>query len=231
MPPNLSAYNYYTGDYTRATDLGNEVVNPLKQKDLSLNLTTADRFSGVFGLKYNILPELNVEANYQGNYTEVFGQYFSPTSDYGAEGVFGDKVFDREDPGYYQPLDIYRDYTVDILVNYEQEFAEKHDVKFTIGNSIFRTFADGFGVSAEGLPNIDRIEDVRLGDASMVTPRFINVDNRFSDSRLLSYFSRFRYSYDDKYYLTAVVRRDASSNFGPGNSIGYFPSLHLLAGL
>ena len=227
MPPNLSAYNYYTGDYTRATDLGNEVVNPLKQKDLSLNLTTADRFSGVFGLKYNILPELNVEANYQGNYTEVFGQYFSPTSDYGAEGVFGDKVFDREDPGYYQPLDIYRDYTVDILVNYEQEFAEKHGVKFTIGNSIFRTFADGFGVSAEGLPNIDRIEDVRLGDATIVTPRFINVDNRFSDSRLLSYFSRFRYSYDDKYYLTAVVRRDASSNFGPGNSIGYFPSASL----
>ena len=223
MPPTLTPYDD-NGDFTRATDLGNEVVNPLKQKDLSLNLTTADRFSGVFGLKYDILPELNVEANYQANYTEVFGQYFSPTSDYGAEGVFGDKVFDREAPGYYQPLDIYRDYTVDILVNYEQEFAGKHDVKFTLGNSIFRTFADGFGVSAEGLPNIDRIEDVRLGDASIVTPRFINVDNRFSDSRLLSYFSRVRYSYDDKYYLTAVVRRDASSNFGPGNSIGSFPT-------
>ena len=226
MPPALSPYDD-NGDFTRATDLGNEVVNPLKQKDLSLNLTTADRFSGVLGLKYDILPELNVEANYQGNYTEVFGQYFSPTSDYGAEGVFGDKVFDREDPGYYQPLDIYRDYTVDMLINFEQEFANKHDVKITLGNSIFRTFADGFGVSAEGLPNIEKIEDVKLGYAERVTPRFINVSNRYSDSRLLSYFSRLRYSFDDKYFLTAVLRRDASSNFGPGNSVGYFPSASL----
>ena len=74
MPPTLTPYDD-NGDFTRATDLGNEVVNPLKQKDLSLNLTTADRFSSVFGLKYDILPELNVEANYQANYTEVFGQY------------------------------------------------------------------------------------------------------------------------------------------------------------
>ena len=226
MPPILPPYDE-NGNYTRALDLGNEVVNPLKQRDLALNLTTADRFSGVFGFKYEILPQINVETNYQWNYTEVFGQYFSPTADYGAEGVFGDKVFDREDPGYYEPLDIYRDYTVDMLLTFEEEFANKHDIKLTLGNSIFRTFADGFGVSAEGLPNIDKIEDVKLGYAERVTPRFINVSNRFSDSRLLSYFSRLRYSYDDKYFLTAVLRRDASSNFGPGNSVGYFPSASL----
>ena len=223
MPPTLSPYDE-NRNYTRALDLGNEVVNPLKQRDLALNLTTADRLSGVFGFKYDILPQINFETNYQWNYTEVFGQYFSPTADYGAEGVFGDKVFDREVPGYYEPLDIYRDYTVDMLLNFEEKFGNKHDIKVTLGNSIFRTFADGYGVSAEGLSNIEKIEDVNLGSAERVTPRFINVSNRYSDSRLLSYFARLRYSFDDKYFLTAVLRRDASSNFGPGNSVGYFPS-------
>ena len=57
-----------------------------------------------------------------------------------------------------------------MLVTFEEEFANKHDIKLTLGNSIFRTFADGFGVSAEGLPNIDKIEDVKLGYAERVHP-------------------------------------------------------------
>ena len=44
------------------------------------------------------------------------------------------------------------------------------------------------------------------------------------DSRLLSYFARVQYDYDGKYLLSAVIRRDGSSNFGPQNKFGYFPS-------
>ncbi|MBT4679331.1 MAG: SusC/RagA family TonB-linked outer membrane protein, partial [Flavobacterium sp.] len=47
---------------------------------------------------------------------------------------------------------------------------------------------------------------------------------RFFDSRLLSYFSRVQYSYDGKYLLSAVIRRDGSSNFGPENKFGFFPT-------
>lgn len=42
---------------------------------------------------------------------------------------------------------------------------------------------------------------------------------------LLSYFGRLSYDYKEKYLLTAVVRRDASSNFKKGNRWGTFPSL------
>lgn len=42
--------------------------------------------------------------------------------------------------------------------------------------------------------------------------------------RMYSYLGRVNYSYNDKYLLTASVRRDASSRFGPNNRAGVFPA-------
>lgn len=45
-----------------------------------------------------------------------------------------------------------------------------------------------------------------------------------SESTLSSYFGRVNYSYDDRYLLSATIRRDGSSRFAPTNQFGYFPS-------
>ena len=42
---------------------------------------------------------------------------------------------------------------------------------------------------------------------------------------LLSWFGRANFSYEDKYLLTATIRRDGSSRFGPNNKYGTFPSV------
>lgn len=47
------------------------------------------------------------------------------------------------------------------------------------------------------------------------------------ENTLLSYFSRLNYTFNDKYLLTATVRRDGSSRFGPDNKYGVFPSAAL----
>ncbi len=44
-------------------------------------------------------------------------------------------------------------------------------------------------------------------------------------SELQSYFGRVNYSINDKYLLTATVRVDGSSKFGPNNKYGAFPSV------
>jgi hypothetical protein len=33
-----------------------------------------------------------------------------------------------------------------------------------------------------------------------------------------------QYDYKGKYLLSAMLRRDSSTKFGPGNKVGYFPS-------
>ena len=60
---------------------------------------------------------------------------------------------------------------------------------------------------AGGLPNADKVAN-----------GFNNVDHTVS-----SEFARLNYSYDDRYLLTALIRRDGSSRFGPDNKYGYFP--------
>ncbi|WP_210466697.1 SusC/RagA family TonB-linked outer membrane protein [Rufibacter roseolus] len=44
---------------------------------------------------------------------------------------------------------------------------------------------------------------------------------------LASFLGRVNYSFDDRYLLTATLRRDGSSRFSPVNRYGYFPSLAL----
>jgi TonB-dependent starch-binding outer membrane protein SusC len=48
-----------------------------------------------------------------------------------------------------------------------------------------------------------------------------------TDHRINSLFTRLQYNYDDKYLLTALMRRDGSSRFGSNNKFGYFPSISL----
>ncbi|HEX9513980.1 MAG TPA: TonB-dependent receptor [Puia sp.] len=58
-----------------------------------------------------------------------------------------------------------------------------------------------------------------------------NSDPAFSydkpEHTLLSFFGRANYSYNDRYLLTATIRRDGSSRFGPSNKYGVFPSAAL----
>jgi TonB-linked SusC/RagA family outer membrane protein len=48
-----------------------------------------------------------------------------------------------------------------------------------------------------------------------------------TDSRLLSYFSKVDYSYQDRYLASATFRLDGSSRFGANNRFGQFPSFSL----
>lgn len=52
-----------------------------------------------------------------------------------------------------------------------------------------------------------------------------NAGSDRSQSELQSFFARVNYNINDKYLLTATVRRDGSSKFGEENKYGTFPSL------
>ncbi|REG96115.1 SusC/RagA family TonB-linked outer membrane protein [Flavobacterium aquicola] len=61
-------------------------------------------------------------------------------------------------------------------------------------------------------------------DLSMGDPTTARVTNGSGTNSLSSYFSRLFYSYNDKYLLTATIRRDGSSKFAEDNRWGWFPS-------
>ena len=61
-------------------------------------------------------------------------------------------------------------------------------------------------------------------DGSQVANSEPAFPNNIPEHTLISYFGRLNYSYKDRYLLTATMRRDGSSRFGPDNKWGYFPS-------
>ena len=84
--------------------------------------------------------------------------------------------------------------------------------------------------------NLDRLDRATLNSNGGFTSAVIQTLNAAAavtgnttstQSVLLSAFSRLQYGYQDKYLLTASLRRDGSSRFGINNQYGIFPSASL----
>jgi TonB-dependent starch-binding outer membrane protein SusC len=63
-----------------------------------------------------------------------------------------------------------------------------------------------------------------LGPDGIPTAQLYQTTLTVDESKLGSYFARANYAFKDRYLLTATIRTDGSSKFGPGNQWGTFPS-------
>lgn len=208
------------GNYTLSDGLGNEVINPVAQVANTFNKSEVFRISGKVGARYEFLNDFSAESSLQFNYSEVDGIGFSPEVFYGSG-----KVFNVDRNVVSENFDIYKDYTWDTFLNYDKDFGDSHNLKATLGMSVFRTQGDLGGFTGFEIPG-NSFSNASIENASDVVDNYQNGGDKF-DSRLLSYFGRLQYNYQNKYLLSAIVRRDGSSAFGPKNRFGYFPSASL----
>lgn len=115
-------------------------------------------------------------------------------------------------------------WVADVSLFYEKEIKSirsKMDVLVTHSYQDFITNAfnyPAFSYRAIADPNKPALRDTLEGSI----PTFPTDRPQY---RLESYFARLNYTLNDKYLLTASVRRDASSKFSPENRVGYFPSV------
>ncbi len=101
------------------------------------------------------------------------------------------------------------------------------------------TFNKSFAKHNFTVTAVNHIRKGQWNDASVAAPGFIYeqlpvIGQSDYDSRVVlggtssstdnSYLGRLIYDYDSKYLVTASIRRDGSSNFGPKNKWGTFPS-------
>ena len=207
------------GNYTLAEGLGNEVINPLAQMENTNNKTRVRKLSGSFSANYKFLEHFKIESRIQANYAEVFGFSYTPVAFYGSGKVFNISP-DRDILS--ESANIFRDYTFDSFINYNNTFKDAHKLDVTLGTSIFQTTGRFTGFTGINIPGTDP-SVVSMEDAEIVTDNFQNGGNTF-DARLLSYFARVQYDYKGKYLFSGVMRRDGSTKFGPANKFGYFPS-------
>jgi TonB-linked SusC/RagA family outer membrane protein len=95
---------------------------------------------------------------------------------------------------------------------------EKHSFDFLAGYTVQKFRSTATNVSGSNFPD-DRVQTI---NAALVK------DNSTFDIQewsLLSYLARLNYNFEQKYFLSASIRRDGSSRFGTNNKWGNFPAI------
>lgn len=96
-----------------------------------------------------------------------------------------------------------------------------HDLTATAGMEATSNRYSSFSASGAGLTSISN----GYYNLGLNTSQSIGSD--YSNWSLLSYMGRIAYNYNDKYLLTATIRRDGSSKFQGNNKWSNFPSFSL----
>ncbi len=104
---------------------------------------------------------------------------------------------------------------------YNKEFGD-HSIKVLGGFTMQKISNESTDMSAEGFPN-DVLEFNNMAFGS--DPLLNTVGSGYSQRTFVSFLGRINYSYQGKYLLTVVGRRDGSSVFEAGNKYAFFPSV------
>ncbi len=93
----------------------------------------------------------------------------------------------------------------------------KHSLNVVLGHEAWKSHYDYQYTTATNL-NLN----IQSTSAGTIDPA--NSGGGKGTSAIDSYFGRANYTFDNKYSLSASIRRDASSSFGPNKQFGYFPA-------
>lgn len=107
------------------------------------------------------------------------------------------------------------------ILTYNETFAEKHNLNVMLGQEMSHNHWETQASTATGFLS-NSATDPSAGDITQSTGTGSQVN-----SSIYSFFGRLFYSFDDRYLLTATLRRDGSSKFAEDNRWGWFPSAAL----
>lgn len=181
-------------------------VSLLEQRD---NTSKVDRFIGNVQLdyKFHFLPDLHALVNLGMDKATGSGNDNRPNTM--AIAAFKDGIYSYYKQGKTNTL-------ADVSLFYSKELPDAKS-KFDIlaGHSYQDFYTDVYNYASYS----------QAGKVDSTTiPRFATDKPQY---RLESYLGRVNYTLNDKYLLTASIRRDASSKFSEGTRVGYFPAVAL----
>src|SRR5690625_4286930 len=103
-------------------------------------------------------------------------------------------------------------------LNYNQQFGQSHDIS-AIGGMQIEDLLVRSAFSRSTNPPASGLTQVSAGTSG------IQAEGNMQALRMMSYFGRVNYAFQDKYLLEGNIRADASSRFAEGNRWGVFPGV------
>ena len=117
-------------------------------------------------------------------------------------------------------LDVYD--SDSLKAEYYKKSFKGHSIDFLLGTTYNSRFRDRQYNRYIDIP--EYLEVLVINGLDGGTPDESNDIIEDEETRIFSLLTRLNYNYKSKYYFTASLRRDASSNFTRANRVGYFPS-------
>ena len=151
--------------------------------------------------------------------TELSVDYnLNKTKTYTPDYTFGVKESSQRDGAWYKNDSKYWSWRN--ILTYNGTFGKKHNINAMIGQEMSHNYWENMSASNQGYLS-NSVIDLRAGER---TGNNVNIDGYQNNTSLFSYFGRVLYNFDDRYLVTATLRRDGSSKFADGNRWGWFPS-------
>ncbi|NRT14955.1 TonB-linked SusC/RagA family outer membrane protein [Flavobacterium sp. 28A] len=110
---------------------------------------------------------------------------------------------------------------VNSTLHYNTKIGEKHAITAFIGAEKTKESSREFYAQRTGFPSKDHPELFAGSDNGQIS------GGSSSEWGRVNYFGSLSYDYSKKYYVDFTLRRDGSSNFGPGKQFGTFPGIAL----
>lgn len=185
-------------------------TNPIGMASIRENYNRKYNFRINTYLEATIIKGLTLKTELSTDYNWTNQYYFEPTFQFGVlENNTRTTRRTKSDSRYWSWRNI---------LTYNHTFAQVHNVNAMLGQEMSESKweylqGSGTGALSNTTPEIssaDRSKTSATGNPSV--------------SSIASFFGRAFYSYDDRYLLTATLRRDGSSKFIKGNRWGWFPS-------
>ena len=214
MPTAIPVYDEF-GSFASTKAAGfNNPRNPVRQimrnnsKDNNYN---ASAFGNVY-VEYEPIKDLIIKSSIGGQYSG-YGY-----KDYNFK-YLGDSEPEASD-SFYEGSGYNFAYVFTNTASYKTKW-RKHGLNALIGMEALNTGA-GRQMSGSGINPFSM--DTDFVTLSSVQSPVVN-SNLYSGVNFYSLFSKLDYNFNEKYYLTGVIRRDGSSRFGPENRYGIFPAV------
>lgn len=187
--------------------------NPVGLASIRTNNNRKTNFRFNTYLEANILKDLTFKTEISVDYN--FNKYYYYQPDY----QFGIKESDTRTSKWTKTDTKYWSWRN--ILTYNHTFAQKHNLNVMVGQEMSHSnWETQVGTATGFLTNTT--PDLSAGDITTSTTTGSRVANSIA-----SFFGRAFYSFDERYLLTATIRRDGSSKFADGNKWGWFPSVAL----
>ena len=212
MQPSVPVYDFDGNWAGPETVYGASQYNPVWLAEMKSNDYKRNRSMGNFYLSLDPLKGLNIRTEYGFDYSDNNNVCFVPTYSFGTLSSDTNQIMQRDDHSMYWIWKVY--------ANYNRTFKEKHNFGAMLGFEVSSSEWSGHQIIKQNLSS-DEVHVVTTDG------EFVSNSGWKDGSKMASAFGRVNYNYDERYYITATLRADASSKFGPNHKWGYFPSTAL----